>query len=166
MQAGEALYTAGVLVAVFCLTFGMGWFWSQLSGWPKLVAAYPDRPEQVSMERHRYERTRIGTLLGTGVRFWLTLEVCPTGLRIKKSQLIDFHSDAVFVPWRDIQTDKRTGFGPRPNFLGRITLIFGEPPIGSIEISGDTAASLAKASNGALTLPEEPWTDPDWRPED
>lgn len=157
MQATGILHAVLVISGVVVALLVMGAFWSRLSGWPVLARAFPDKPDQLALARHR-ERARIGKQVGAGVRCWLRLEPCVAGLRVIRVRSIDFDPYVIFVPWNEIQTEKRSGIGLRPNFFGRVTLVVGDPQIGCIEISADTAQELAKVSNGALALPEEPWT--------
>ena len=127
------LFLIGFWLAVTAvLAFSCGWF--------RLVASYPDRPEEPAL-RLRGQSGSMGP--GVAMRGVLTLSVCRSGLRVGINRIFGPFCRDFFVPWENIGITRRKGL------LGPVMdLQFGNPVIGSLTISGNTAHRLAAATAG------------------
>jgi hypothetical protein len=109
-----------------------------LSGWFRLMEAFPDQPSDPIM-RLRAQSGRIGPLVSmSGV---LTLSVCTAGLRVGMMRLFGPFCRDFLVPWQSIVVvRKSTFFGPVAQ------LQFGDPAVGELRIAGHVADRLASAA--------------------
>jgi hypothetical protein len=109
-----------------------------LSGWFRLMEAFPDRPSDPIL-RLRAQSGRIGPLVSmSGV---LTLSVCPAGLRVGMMRLFGPFCRDFLVPWQSIVVVRKSSlFGPVAE------LQFGDPAVGGLRIAGDVADRLAGAA--------------------
>ncbi len=100
----------------------------------RLKDRYPDRPEdavlKVGLEVGSFGASdRMGRLLN--------FEVCPSGLRVAPIWPL---GKRLFVPWTDIEVERRPGV-----YASRAVLRFGHPEIGRLNILGHVANRLARA---------------------
>ena len=111
-----------------------------LSGWFRLVAKYPDE----NVEPVLRVRGQSGTMgLGVSMKGILTLSVCPSGLRVGMMRVFGPFCRDFLVPWESIKvTRKKTLFWPVAK------LQFGDPVVGTLNISGRVANRLARAAMG------------------
>jgi hypothetical protein len=127
---------------------------SLLSGWFRLMAAYPDQ----SIEPVLRLRAQSGAMGGVSMRSVLTLSVCPTGLRVGIMRLFGPFCRDFLVPWESIAVvRKKTLFGPVTE------LQFGKPVIGRLRIQTQAADRIAGAAAGCWP---EPGPLPEQKPED
>lgn len=111
-----------------------------LSGWFRLMAEYPDQ----SIEPVLRLRGQSGTMgLGVGMQGILTLNVCPTGLRIGMMRIFGPFCRDFFVPWESITIIRKTIM-----FWPIAKLQFGNPVVGTLSISAHAADRIARAANG------------------
>ena len=81
-----------------------------VSGWPSLEQRFPDREEQ-SIDRMHMQSGSIGN--GSLYNPWgnvnyngcLTLDVCPSGLRVSVWRIFGPFSRPFFVPWQKISVE-------------------------------------------------------------
>jgi hypothetical protein len=109
-----------------------------MSGWFRLTEQYPDQ----AIEPILRLRAQSGSM-GWGVRMngVLTLSVCPTGLRVGMMRIFGPFCRDFLVPWESISVVRKAAlFGPV------VKLQFGNPEIGGLRISANTAARLAGAA--------------------
>jgi hypothetical protein len=111
-----------------------------LSGWFRLMARYPDQHEEPIL-RLRYRSGRMG--LGVSISGILTLSVCPSGLRIGILRIFGLFWRDFLVPWECIAINRTTAL-----FWPVVNLRFGDPVIGTLRISAETANALARAGEG------------------
>jgi hypothetical protein len=99
-----------------------------------LECQYPDRPEPPL----RTLRLATGSF-GVSARMGrlMNLEACRSGLRVA---LIGPSRMRFFVPWAEIQVERRTG-----SYIDRAVLRFGDPEVGCLNLPAPTANRLAKA---------------------
>jgi hypothetical protein len=110
-----------------------------LSGWFRLMAAYPDQ----SVEPILRLRGQSGTIGGVSMRSVLTLSVCPTGLRVGIMRAFGPFCRDFLVPWESIAVvRKKTLFSPVAE------LQFGKPVIGRLRIPTQAADRMARAAVG------------------
>ena len=113
-------WLVGSLMVALCFVTGHfveGW----ISGWPRLVRAYPAGGEAV-VRTQSFVSGELGQLWqGVGV---LTLSACDRGLKVSTWLRAPF-----VVPWRDIRTEPSSR---------HTQLIFGEPEVGRLRISAKT----------------------------
>jgi hypothetical protein len=88
----------------------------------------------------------MGGVIPTNFGSSLTLDICPTGLRVGVLRLLGPFQRPFFVPWPDIETRRR-----RLLFRDYCELRFGRPWIGRLILPRRTAARIATA--GPLRLP-------------
>jgi hypothetical protein len=107
-----------------------------MSGWYSLAAAYPDRDEPA-------EQTflSVSGMMGAWVSFSrvLSIDVCPSGLRVRIWRIFGPFCRPFFVPWSDLRVERTTRF-LRP----AAELSFGG--VGRLALYGDTANRLALAA--------------------
>lgn len=115
------------------------------SGWFRLQRAFPDHMEQ-PVQQLRFQSGAMGGLIPANFGSCLTLDICPTGLRVGVLRLLGPFQRPFFVPWSDIQTRRR-----RILFRDYCELRFGRPWIGNLILPRRTAATIAAA--GPLRLP-------------
>ncbi len=124
------LFVGMWLIVALCL--------SRASGWPALSDAFPDRADE----------TLIGFgaasgQMGIGVSYnaCLVITACRQGLRIGVWRIFSPFDRPFFVPWGQLTCERTRGL------LGqRVTLRFGRPPIGHLQISSRLANKLAVAA--------------------
>jgi hypothetical protein len=110
-----------------------------LSGWFRLMAAYPDQ----SIEPILRLRGQSGSMGGVSMRGILTLSVCSTGLRVGIMRAFGLFCRDFLVPWDSIAVvRKKTLFGPAAE------LQFGKPVIGRLRVSTEAADRIARAAVG------------------
>jgi hypothetical protein len=115
-----------------------------LSGWFRLMAAYPDQ----SIEPILRLRGQSGTMGGVSMRGVLTLSVCPTGLRVGMMRLFGPFCRNFLVPWENIAVvRKKTLFWPVAE------LQFGKPAVGRLRIPAQAANKIAQAAMGCWPEP-------------
>jgi hypothetical protein len=117
----------------------------RVSGWYELAARYPDRRE---FNLLMFD-TQSG-IMGPGVVIngILTLNACPSGLRVRIWRLLGPFSRPFFVPWTDIRVESRTHL-----FLKMARLGFGQPEVGVLSIEAGMWARLAEAAELAADDP-------------
>ena len=109
-----------------------------LSGWFRLVALYPDRPEE-PVFRLRGQSGSMGQ--GAMFRGVLRFGVCRSGLRVGMNRFLGPFCRDFFVPWESITVGRRNGpFGTLAE------LQFGKPAAGRLRISASSAERLANAA--------------------
>jgi hypothetical protein len=122
-----------------------------LSGWFRLMEAYPDCPSEPVLRL----RGQGGTM-GSGVRMSgiLTLSVCAPGLRVGMTRLFGLFCRDFLVPWENITVARKaTLFGPAAK------LQFGNPVVGTLQIPSHIADRLANAAmerwpeSGPIAIP-------------
>ena len=118
-----------------------------LSGWFRLMANYPDRPEEPIL-RLRGLSGWMG--LGVGMNNILRLSVCPSGLRVGMMRVFGPFNRDFFVPWGSLSVSRGGaslfGFGAK--------LQFGSPiVVGTLRISAQNADRLARAAAGRWPEP-------------
>jgi hypothetical protein len=124
-----------IVLAWLVLAAGMG----VLTGWFGLPTKFPDRAEEPLLQLRG-----LSVSMGLWANMWfLTLSVCPSGLRVEIPQLIGLFCRNFFVPWENLRVFKRKGL------LGQAAeLRFGNPMIGSLAISWGAVEQLATAAIG------------------
>jgi hypothetical protein len=116
------------------------------SGWLRLRAKFPDQKAKPAL-RLSCQSGTMGS--GVHIRGALNLSVCSSGLRIGVMRLFGPFCRDFFVPWESIGITRRKGL------LGPVVdLQFGNPVVGTLSISGNTADRLAAAAAGRW--PESP----------
>jgi hypothetical protein len=122
-----------------------------VSGWFRLMARFPDQPEEPLLRI-----TRQAGVMGAGARMngILSLSVCPSGLRVGIMRIFGPFCRDFFVPWDAISMTRKTSWS-RPV----ADLQFGIPATGSLTIAAPVANRLANAALGRWpesgSLPEE-----------
>ena len=119
-----------------------------LSGWFRLMAAYPDQPEAPLLRLH-FQSGMMGS--GVSMKGVLTLSACPSGLRVGMLRVFGPWSRTFFVPWTSIAIVSQRGF-----FEPAARLEFGVPAVGRLSVSARVATRLARASMGRWPEPEFP----------
>jgi len=118
---------------------------SRVSGWPGLSAAFPDRPDE-KLVGFGAASGRMG--LGVNYNNCLVLTACRQGLRVGVWRIFGLFDRPFFVPWEQLTTERKAGV------LGqRVTMRFGKPPVGQLEISGRLADKLAAAAGARWPEP-------------
>jgi hypothetical protein len=110
-----------------------------LSGWFRLMAAFPDQSAEPILKLRGQSGTMGG--LGVGMRGVLTLSACPTGLRVGMLRIFGLFCRDFFVPWESITVVRSTIL-----IWPVAKLQFGDPVIGTLRLSGHTADKLARAA--------------------
>jgi hypothetical protein len=109
---------------------------NRLAGWSALAAAYPDTKED-SLAAIRFQSGRMGR--GVDMNGILTLAPCRGGLRVGMMRLFNPFSPSFLVPWSHLRVERRDSmFGPKAR------LLFGNPPVGTLEIARELADRLAR----------------------
>jgi hypothetical protein len=133
--------TAILLVLAFPVLFLAIWLavttlLALLSGWFSLMRIYPDRDEQPVL----HMPSQSGSMgLGVNLRGVLTLDVCPSGLRVVMMRAFGPFSRPFLVSWSDISVVRKTMF-----FTPVARLSLGNA--GSLTITTTVADRLASAA--------------------
>jgi len=121
------------------------------SGWFRLMETYPDQTAEPIL-RIRGVSGKMG--FGGNVNGILTLSVCSSGLRVGMMRLFGPFCRDFFVPWENIAVIRKTIL-----FRPVAHLLFGDPVVGTLRISGHLADRLARAAGDrwpkAGSFPEE-----------
>jgi hypothetical protein len=113
------------------------------SGWFRLMARFPNQTEG-SLLRIRGQSGSMGPMgLGVSMQGILTLDVCPSGLRIGIMRVFGPFCRDFFVPWEAIRVTRKTVL-----FWPVAKLQFGMPSMGSLTIPAHVANRLAFAAMG------------------
>lgn len=111
---------------------------SRMSGWRALSDAFPDRADE-TLIGFGAASGQMG--LGVSYNSCLVITACRQGLRIGVWKIFGPFDRPFFVPWGQL-TSERTR-----SLLGqRVTLCFGRPAIGHLQISSRLADKLAAAA--------------------
>jgi hypothetical protein len=134
------------LIPVFLIFFAGIWLAvtsviGLTSGWFRLQRAFPDRIEEQPIERLQFQSGVMGGALPANFGSCLTLDVCPTGLRVRVLRLLGPFLRPFFVPWASIATRRR-----RILFREFCEFGFGEPRVGSLLLPLRTAERIAARS--------------------
>ena len=119
-----------------------------MSGWFTLEDEYPDRQDTV-LGTMRFQSGQMGRLGLGGVSFGncLRFELCQTGLRVRVWKLLGLFSRPFFVPWRDVEVERKKFLFLFPWYQMR----FGR--VGNLSVSARTFRKMAQLSRGSLTTP-------------
>jgi len=132
------LIPSGFVVLFPALWLAVTTLLGALSGWYGLMARYPDRDDP-ALAQFRFQS---GFMRGVRMNGVLNLSACRGGLRVGMLRLLGPFCRPFYVPWRDLQVERRQRF-----FGARAVLRFGDAS--PLEISADLADRLAKAAAGA-----------------
>jgi hypothetical protein len=111
-----------------------------LSGWFWLMAKFPNQAMEPIL-RVSWQSGSMGP--GVSMRGILTLDVCPSGLRVGIMRVFGPFCRDFFVPWDHISVTRKTVL-----FWPVAKLQFGNPATGSLTISARVADRLARAAMG------------------
>ena len=128
-----ALAVGGFVVFFVLLWLGVTALLGWLSGWAKIQATFPDRPE-VALASLSMQSARMG--VGVSFNHCLRLDVCPSGLRIVVPAVLAPGRKPLLVPWQAIRVEEASVLG-----LTRYRLRFG---------SGRDEVILSKSSLDAI----------------
>ena len=121
----------------------------RITGWARLEELFPDSGDK-SVQSLHFQGFYIGKQkLGVSYRGCVTFEVCKSGLRVKVWKLIAPFSQPIFIPWGAIETEATRVFT-----LSALRMKIGPGGEYWMTLAGGTARRIAKASEGALSLPE------------
>jgi hypothetical protein len=116
-----------------------------LSGWVRLMATYPDQPDEPLLQL-RHQSGMMG--LWVGMSGILTLSVCPRGLRVGMMRMLGPFCRNFFVPWGSVEVVRTTILtGPVAK------LQFGNPVVGTLTVPSRVANRLARAAMGRWPEP-------------
>lgn len=110
-----------------------------LSGWFSLMRIYPDTPEP-SLLKLGGQSGWMGPL-AVNMNSVLTLSACASGLRVDIMRLLGPFSSNLFVPWKEIRAERRKRL-----FIQTVTLSFGSPVVGTLDLRAEVADKLAAAA--------------------
>lgn len=115
-----------------------------MSGWFRLMAAYPDRQEE-PLQRFRGQSGVMGGGFPGGVAMngILNLSPCPGGLRVGVMKIFGLFQRDFFVLWPEVAITRG-----KTLFLETAHLTFGDPPHGRLRISGKLADRIAPHAQG------------------
>jgi len=106
---------------------------------------YPNREETEFLSLKRLS----GSMgLGVAMNRILNISVCPSGLRIGMMRVFGIWCRKFFVPWQEINVNRKDGF-----FGQTAVLQFGNPSSGKLKIPAYVADRLARASQGRWPEP-------------
>ena len=117
-----------------------------LSGWFSLMRIYPDTPEPPLLKLGG-QSGWMGPL-AVNMNGVLTLSACASGLRVGIMRMLGPFSSNLFVPWGDIHAERRKRF-----FIQTVTLSFGSPVVGTLDLQAKVADRLAKAAGAGWPEP-------------
>ena len=130
------LLAVGVPSACILLWLNAGILW--LTGWTDLAVKFPNRAEEPLLQL-RWQSGCFGTVNVS----WLTLSVCPSGLRVAIPRLLGPFCHDFFVPWENLTVIRKKGL-----FEQDAELRFPNQRYSSLTIAGRVADKLASASQG------------------
>jgi hypothetical protein len=110
-----------------------------LSGWFRLMAIYPDRPE-APIRVFGFQSGWMGSLK-VSYSSILTLSACPSGLRVAVWPLLGPFCRKLFIPWGEISVERGSFL-----WMPSATLRFGAPANGELGLRADVADRIAAAS--------------------
>jgi hypothetical protein len=131
---------------VYFALIGFAVFWifivstlAVAAGWVELRRAFPDH-----RERALYSARAQSGMLGR-VRYsaLVTIQVCPSGLRVSICRLFSPLTRPILVPWSQIRATRERAW-----FLPAVKLTFGSPEISHMHISGLLMDGLVRRSRG------------------
>jgi len=105
-----------------------------VSGWFRLMKAYPDRQEP-SLLQLNFRSGWMGWISLNGI---LMLSACPSGLRVGMLRIFGLFTRDFFVPWNEIKVSRTKVF-----FRSMAELQFGDPAVGKLTVSASIADQLA-----------------------
>jgi hypothetical protein len=134
-------FAIGFPIFFVTLWLGVTTFLGLLSGWFDLASCYPDRTEEPLL-RLRGQSGSMGPL-AVGMNGILTLDACPSGLRVGIFRLFGPFQRDFFVPWSDIEVVRKDRF-----FWRVAELRFAQSSFGRLGIRDHVADRLARAAPG------------------
>jgi hypothetical protein len=134
----EKLFSSLFPIFFIAMWLGVTTILSAKSGWFRLVREYPDRPES-ALRKFSFISGSMGMV---SMRGMLTLQACPSGLRVGMFRLFGPFSRNFLVPWNEIHVERTDSF-----FLGKVAeLEFGRES--KLRVAGYVADELARAVPG------------------
>ncbi|HVO02833.1 MAG TPA: hypothetical protein VMT54_11560 [Candidatus Cybelea sp.] len=117
---------------------GIGLLLGLMTGWYRLMAAFPDRDEQPLLKL-TWQSGAMG--LGVNMNRVLKIGVCPSGLRLGMMRIFGPLCRDFLVPWQEIGLEHR-----KILFWPVVKLSFGNPVVGSLIVRASLAERLAAAA--------------------